>query len=51
MAIQIQISDEQWTYLNNQKQRGETFQEVLDRMINKNKEVKKNEHKKDNELA
>jgi len=29
MVIQIQISDEIWNYLNKEKLRGETFDEVL----------------------
>ena len=29
MVIQIQISDEVWNYLNKEKKRGETFDEVL----------------------
>lgn len=33
MAIQIQISDELWDVLNKQKQRAETFDEVIKRLI------------------
>jgi len=39
MAIQIQISDELWTYLNKDKNPGETFEDVLRRKL-KIKEVK-----------
>ena len=33
MVIQIQISDEVWNYLNKEKQRGETFDNVLTRKL------------------
>ena len=33
MVIQIQITDEVWDYLNKQKLRGETFDEVLRRKL------------------
>jgi len=33
MVIQIQISDKQWKALNSLKRRGETFQQVLDRLL------------------
>jgi len=31
--INIQISDQQWEWLNKNKQRGESFQDVLERLI------------------
>ncbi len=37
MAIQIQISDEVWAYLNQNKAPGETFEEVLRRLLKLNK--------------
>jgi len=33
MVIQIQISDEIWIFLNKEKRRGETFDDVLKRII------------------
>ncbi len=33
MTIQIQISDGVWDYLNKEKKRGETFDEVLRRKL------------------
>ena len=39
MVIQIQISDEQWEKLNSMKERGESFSEVLDKILNIKKEV------------
>lgn len=33
MPITIQISDKQWDFLNRKKKRGESFQDVLDRII------------------
>jgi len=33
MAIQIQISDEIWDYLNKEKERGESFDDVLRRRL------------------
>lgn len=35
MVIQIQISDELWELLNKKKKRGESFDDVLRRMLNK----------------
>jgi len=39
MAIQIQISDEQWKKLNSMKKRGESFQEVIDKLLKTKKEL------------
>ena len=33
MVIQIQISDEVWKYLNEEKKRGESFDDVLKRNL------------------
>lgn len=33
MAIQIQIADEVWDYLNKNKKRGESFNDVLKRKL------------------
>lgn len=33
MVIQIQISDEVWNYLNKEKLRGETFDDVLKKKL------------------
>ena len=33
MPINIQISDKQWEWLNRIRLRGESFQEVIERMI------------------
>ncbi len=35
MVIQIQISDNLWEYLHREKKRGESFDEVLLRKLNK----------------
>ena len=40
MVIQIQISDEQWNKLNAMKNRGESFEEVLDRLFEQVKVTK-----------
>lgn len=42
MAIQIQIADEVWDYLNKNKKRGESFNEVLKRIL----KIKQEENKK-----
>ena len=42
--INIQISDQQWEWLNKNKQRGESFQDVLERLI-------KNEQNKDRKTS
>ena len=41
MVIQIQISDELWEYLKNEKKRGETFDAVLKRKIKGDKKCPK----------
>ena len=46
MAINIQISDSQWNFLNKRKKRGETFQDVFDRIISMIKKLKLNEELK-----
>jgi len=33
MAIQIQIADKIWDYLNKNKKRGESFNDVLKRLL------------------
>jgi len=42
MVIQIQISDEVWKYLNENKKPGETFDEVLKRRL----KIKSNKNEK-----
>jgi len=54
MVIQIQISDEVWNYLNKEKKRGETFNEVFKEEIKKEKpkvEFKEIEEKLDEILG
>ena len=46
MAITIMITDEAWTILKNQRQRKETFADVIDRLLKLNKGGKKNEYNK-----
>jgi len=45
MVIQIQISDEVWDYLNKEKLRGETFDEVLKKKLKIKTEENQNEKK------
>ena len=40
MAIQIQISDDLWEILKDEKKRGESFDEVLKRFLKIEKEKK-----------
>lgn len=40
MPITIQISDEQWKLLNDEKNRAETFQDVLNRIIKEYLKIK-----------
>jgi len=40
MAIQIQISDDLWEILKDEKKRGESFDEVLKRLLKIEKEKK-----------
>jgi len=49
MVIQIQITDDVWDYLNKQKLRGETFDEVLRRKLHI-KEVHQNDTQNQNAL-
>ncbi len=39
MVIQIQISDKLWDYLNKEKKRGESFEDVLQKKLKLKKEV------------
>lgn len=42
MTIQIAISEEVWKYLNQEKEAGESFNEVLERQLKiKKQEIKK----------
>ena len=42
MAIQIQIADGIWDYLNKNKKRGESFNDVLKRLLKiKSEEIEK----------
>jgi len=43
MVIQIQISDEVWNYLNKEKKRGETFNEVLKKKLKMEEQNEKTE--------
>ena len=50
MVIQIQITDEVWDYLNKQKLRGETFDEVLRRKLHIKGGIIKNDTQNQNAL-
>jgi len=39
--ITIRISDNAWNKLNSYKKRGDTFEDVINRLLKLNKEVKK----------
>lgn len=40
MVIQVQLSDEMWEFLNKNKKRGETFDQVLRRLLKENGDKK-----------
>ncbi len=42
MSTQIQISNELWEYLNKEKNLGETFDDVLNRLLKKENETNNN---------
>ena len=50
MVIQIQITDDVWDYLNKQKLRGETFDEVLRRKLHIKGGIIKNDTQNQNAM-